>query len=215
MIERYSKWVPLVLDTPEPLNVSANTKHHVSVAIENESLNNIMTSNNHLGTNPAESHSTKRSALTTHNGYCKSLKRAGGVSLISPIRHAVKVHLVPWLSCLETWITLPVLNCVCVVGANAGASALPCSCFRTDRVCGDGGATLSPVCHMNAPFNVFNVRHGDRYFEVFASLQKPQFPSPIFSCVALSKCLFFSMSLYQKSFWGPGHDPSLKTAPIC
>ena len=74
-------------------------------------------------------------------------KRACGVSSISPTRHVVKVHLVPWSSCLETLIPSPVLNCVCVIGADAGCSAFLCSCFRTDRVCGDRGPPLYPVRH--------------------------------------------------------------------
>ena len=134
------------------------------------SFPNIITSDSDFETIPAESYSTKRSAVTTHNGYCKSRKRGAGVSSISSIRHAVKVHLFPWSSCLVTLITSRVLNCVCV-GADAGASAFLCSCFRTVSVCGDGGAPLSPVRHRGALVNVFHFGHGDRYLELFASSQ--------------------------------------------
>ena len=52
------------------------------------------------------------SALTTHNGYCKS-----------PTPHAVKLYLVSFSSSLETLIMAPVLDCVCAIGADAGFGA--------------------------------------------------------------------------------------------
>ena len=134
------------------------------------SFPSIITSNSHFGTNSAESYSTKRSALMTHNGYCKSRKRTGGVCSIFSIRHAVKANLLPCSACLETLITSPVLSCVCV-GADAGASVLLCSCFRTASVCGNPGAPLSPVRHRGALVNVFHFAHGDRYLVLFASSQ--------------------------------------------
>ena len=72
--------------------------------------------------------------------------------------------------CLDTLITSPVLNCVCV-GADDGASAFLCTSFRTASVCGDGGAPLSPVRNRGAPVTVFQFGHGDRYLERFASSQ--------------------------------------------
>ena len=106
----------------------------------------------------------------THNGYCRSQKRAGGVSSISSIRQAVKENLLPCLSCFETLITSPVLSCVCD-GANDGGSVFLCSCFRTASVCGNRGAPLSLVRHRGALVNVFHFGHGDRYFVLVASGQ--------------------------------------------
>ena len=93
-----------------------------------------------------------------------------GDSSIFPIRHVVKVNLLPCSSCLETLITSLVLNCVCG-GADDGASAFLCNCFRTASICGDGGVPLAPVRHRGAPVNVFHFGHGDRYLELFASSQ--------------------------------------------
>ena len=44
MIERHNSWILVLLDTPELLNVSANTVHHISVAIEND----ILTKHHHI-----------------------------------------------------------------------------------------------------------------------------------------------------------------------
>ena len=106
----------------------------------------------------------------THNGYCKSWERAGGVSSISSIQHAIKANLLPCSSCLETLITSPVFNCVCGSADNS-ASVFVCNCFRTASVCGDGGAPLSPVRHRAAPVNISHFGHGDRYLVLFASSQ--------------------------------------------
>ena len=106
----------------------------------------------------------------THNGYCRSRKRAGGVSRISSIRQAVKENLLPCSSCLETLITLPVRSCVCD-SCNDGASVFLCSCFRTASVCSNGGGPLSPVRRRGALVNVFRFGHGDRYFVLVASGQ--------------------------------------------
>ena len=106
----------------------------------------------------------------THNRYCRSRKRAGGVSWISSIRQAVKENLLPCSSCLDTLITSPVLSCVCD-GFNDGASVFLCSCFRTASVCGNGGAPLSPVRHRGALVNVFHFGQGERYFVLVASGQ--------------------------------------------
>ena len=106
----------------------------------------------------------------THNGYCISRKRAGGVCSTSPIRQAVKANLFPCSSCLQTLITSPVLSCVCD-GANDGASVFLCSFFRTASVCGNGGVPFSPVRHRGALVNVFHFGHGDQYFVLFAFSQ--------------------------------------------
>ena len=80
-------------------------------------LPNLITWNNYFATmHPAELYSKKRLAFTTRNGYCKSQIWAGSVSSVSATRHAVALHLVPCMSCLEKLITSRVLSCVCVVG---------------------------------------------------------------------------------------------------
>ena len=38
MIERHSSWILVLLHTPEPLNVTANTVHNISITIENDVL---------------------------------------------------------------------------------------------------------------------------------------------------------------------------------
>ena len=124
IIVRHCSWILVLLHTPEPLNVMANTVHNISIAMENE----VLTQNHHVE-QPLRNRSCRvifyeKVSVDAPQRVLRVSKKAGGVSLISSIQLAVKVHFFPWPCCLETLITSPVLNCICVVGADAGASVL-------------------------------------------------------------------------------------------
>ena len=157
MRERDRSWILLLVYTAEPLHVSANTVHHVSVAKKNQTV-----TKHHHSKQPVRNESCRvlfhRKVSVDNPQQVLQVQETGWWCLFD-ILNTVQVHLVPWSPCLETLITLPVLICVCVVVADAGASAFLCSCFRTDRVCGDAGAPLFPVRRRGSPVNVSHFGH--------------------------------------------------------